>query len=91
MVVLGTLGGVHQLNGEIDPLGRTVGAGQGHDVFFAQDRHLALDEQPRALIDIGDDAIADDHALAGFHFDFESHPGLQFRVLPVPPNLAERR
>jgi hypothetical protein len=67
-MVLGTLGRVHQLNGEIDPLGRTIGAGQGHNVLLAQDRHLPLYEQPRALIDIGDDAIANDHAFVRFEF-----------------------
>jgi hypothetical protein len=73
VVVLRPLGRVHQLNGEIDPFGRAVSAGQGHDVLFTQDRHLAVDEQPRALIDIGDDAIANDHAFVWFEFDLQRH------------------
>jgi len=73
VVILGPLGRVHQLNGEIDPLGRAIGAGQRHDVLFAQDRHLAVDEQSGALIDIGDDAIANDHAFVWFELDLQRH------------------
>ena len=71
MVVLGTLGRIHQLNG--GALRRAIGAGKGHDVLFAQDRHLSLDEQPRALIDIGDDAIANDHTFVRFELDLQRH------------------
>jgi hypothetical protein len=72
-MIFGTLGRIHQLDGEIDPLRRTVGAGQRHDVLFAQDRHLAFDEQSRALIDVGDNAIANDHAFVRFELDLQRH------------------
>jgi hypothetical protein len=41
--------------------------------FLAQDGRLALDQQPRALIAVGDDAVAEDETLAGFQLDFEAH------------------
>src|SRR5690606_27563122 len=47
--------------------------GGGEDVLFAQDRGHALDEQARALIGIGDHAIAHDEFLAGLEFDLERH------------------
>lgn len=88
MVVVRTLRGVHQLDGKIDALCRTIGARQRHDVLFTQDRGLPLDKQPRALIDIGDDALADYDALVRFELDLESHcksspihgPWLRMRV-----------
>src|ERR1700684_212500 len=55
---------VHELNGEIDALGRRVGEPRGENILLAQDRDLAVDHQARALIGIGDDALADDDALA---------------------------
>ena len=44
-----------------------------HDVFFAQDRRLALDQEARALVAVGDHAFAEDQALARLQFDFEAH------------------
>jgi hypothetical protein len=73
MVILRASRRVHQLDGEIDALCRSIGGGERHDVLLAQDRHLALDEQPRALIDVGDDAIADDHAFVRFELYFQRH------------------
>ena len=70
--------GVHQLNGEIDALGRRIGLRRRHDVFFPQDGRVALDQQPGALIAVGHEAIAEDEALACFEFDLEAH------VVPLP-------
>src|SRR5215510_7825344 len=56
--------GVHELDGEIDALGRSVSLLGRHDVFFAQYGGLALDKKAGALIAVGDDAIAENKALA---------------------------
>ncbi len=66
---------VHQLDGEIDALGRRVRLLRRHNVFFAQDRRMALDQQPRALVAIGDQTVAEDEAFAGFELDLEAHVG----------------
>src|SRR2546430_5766651 len=70
-------GRVHQLNGEIDPLGRAVGAIGRHDVLLAQDRGFALDHKPGALIRIGDDAVAKDDALTRLQLNLEGHDRLR--------------
>ncbi len=44
-----------------------------HDVFFAQDRCIALDQQSCALVTVGDQAIAENEAFTGFQLDFETH------------------
>src|SRR5450759_778143 len=90
--------GVHELDAEIDALGRRVGLFRRHDVFFAQDRRLPLDEQSRALIAIGDQAFAEDEPLAGFQFDLEAHSmpllaaacrsGRGVRTRPSPRRIA---
>ncbi len=46
---------------------------RGHDVLFAQDRRIALDQKARALTAVGDEAIAENEAFAGFQLDFETH------------------
>ena len=66
-------GGVHQLDSEIDAFGWRIGLLGGHDVFFAQDRGVALDQEPRALTAVGDEAIAKNEALAGLQLNFETH------------------
>ena len=65
---------IHQLHGEIDQLGRRVGGLGRQDVLLAQDRNpVAVDQQPGALIGIGDDAGADDDSLVRLEFDFQGH------------------
>jgi len=64
---------VHQLDREIDALCRGVGELGCQDILLAQDRHLAVDQQARALVGIGDHAIADNDALAGLELDFQGH------------------
>src|SRR5436853_2897095 len=64
---------VHELDCEIDALCRCVGAIRGHDVLFAHDGRGTLDQQTRALIVVGHDALADEDAFAGFQFDLERH------------------
>ena len=56
---------VHELNRQIDSLARRIGLFGRHDVFFAQHRRAALDQQTSALIVVCDDAFADDDTLAG--------------------------
>jgi hypothetical protein len=70
---------VHQLHGEIDVLGRRVGRLGVEDVLLAQDRRLALDEQPRAGVAVPDRDLADHDLLAGLEFDLERHPLPRFR------------
>src|SRR5690606_24545169 len=62
-----------ELNSKIDALGRAVGCGRSEDVLLTQDRRLAVNEQSRALVGIGDDAIADDQTFAGLELDLEGH------------------
>src|SRR5690348_5103809 len=87
---------VHQLDNEIDALCRRVGLLRRHDVFFAQDRRAAFDEQPCALTAIGYKAIAKNEALTGFELDLETHlmplPAAACRILLAnalasPPNV----
>jgi hypothetical protein len=73
VVILRAFRRVHQLDGEIDALCRRVGGGKRHDVLLAQDRYLAIDEQPRALIDVSDDAVADDHAFVRSELYLQRH------------------
>jgi len=62
---------IHQLHCEINQLGRRVGGLWREDVFFAQDRNpVAVDQQPGALIGVGDHAGADDDPLVGLELDF---------------------
>jgi hypothetical protein len=70
------LGEIHQLDREIDALGGRVGGARRQDVFFPQDGDLALDQKPRALIGVGDDAVAQDDAFARLQLDFQGHDGL---------------
>lgn len=56
---------VHELNRQVDPLCRSVGAVRGHNVFFAQDRRASVDQEVGALIVIGQHAFADQDFLAG--------------------------
>ena len=65
--------GVHQLNRQVEALGRRVGLPGRQNVLLAQDREFALDHQPRALVVIGDHALADDDAFAGLEFYLEGH------------------
>ncbi|MEH2591090.1 hypothetical protein V1273_004929 [Bradyrhizobium sp. AZCC 1721] len=57
--------------------------------FFAQDRNpVAVDQQPGALIGIGDHACADDDSLVRFELDFQGHacsPLTLSRVVDCPP------
>lgn len=64
---------IHQLDRQIDPLRRRVGGFRRVDVFLTQERFLALDEDMRAVISIGDDRGADDESFAGAEFNLESH------------------
>jgi hypothetical protein len=50
-----------------------IRARERHDVFFAQDWDFPFDHQTRALIAIGDNAIAKDKTLVGLEFDFQSY------------------
>src|SRR4051812_189762 len=64
---------VHELDRQVDALGRGVGAPRGHDVFFAQDRRAAVHYKTGALIGIGDDAFPDQDALATLELDPKRH------------------
>jgi hypothetical protein len=64
---------VHELHEEIDAFRWSIRARERHDVFFAQDWDFPFDHQTRALIAIGDNAIAKDKTLVGLEFDFQSH------------------
>src|SRR6266702_2244520 len=64
---------VHQLDREIDAFGRRVGALRGQDVLLAEDRRAALDQQPGPLVGVGDDAVAEDDALARLELDLQGH------------------
>src|SRR6476661_4299523 len=64
---------IHELDREIDALCWRIGALRGEDILLAQDRNMALDQEPRALVVIGDDALAEDDPLAGFQLDLERH------------------
>jgi hypothetical protein len=64
---------VHQLDREIDALGRRIGALRGHDVLLAQDRDVTLDDKTGPLIGIGHDAIANQDALVRLELDAECH------------------
>ena len=73
---------VHQLHSEIDQLGRRIGGLGRQDVFFAQDRDpVAVDQESRALIGVGDDAGADDDPFVRLEFDFQGHAVLLCRFL----------
>src|SRR5215469_17389354 len=75
--------GVHQLHREIDAFGRRVGSLGRYDVPLAQDWGAALDQQTRALIVIGDDAVAEHHPLARLELDLETHlrlPQIALRI-----------
>src|SRR5262249_7953569 len=63
---------IHQLDGEIDALGGRVGAIGGHDVPLAQNGDATLDKQARALVVVGDHALANDDPLSALELDFES-------------------
>jgi len=79
---------VHQLHRQIDELRRRIGVFRGHDVFFAQDRDVvAVDQEPRALIGVGDHAGADDDSLVRLEFDFQGHP---CSPLPCVAGMASR-
>src|SRR6185503_6159353 len=67
---------IHELYREIDALRRRVGGLVGENVLLAQDRRLAVDQQARALIRIGDDAVPDDEAFTRLELDFERHDRL---------------
>src|SRR4029077_15499747 len=41
--------------------------------FLAQDRRLAFDQQPGALLVVGDDALAEDHPLARLELHLQCH------------------
>lgn len=71
---------IHQLDGEVDPLGRAVGSLRGKDVLFPQDGRLAVDEKSRPLVVVGDHAIAENDPLAGFQFHLERHCGKPFAI-----------
>ena len=64
---------LHQLDGEIDALGRRVGTIAGQDVLLTEDRRRALDHEPGPLVGIGDDAVAEDDALTSLQLDLQSH------------------
>ena len=50
VLVRGILFQIHQLDGQIDVLGRRIGAGCGENILLAQDRGVTLDEEARALL-----------------------------------------
>src|SRR5262245_58442290 len=64
---------IHQLHRQVDALGRRVGALDGEDVLLAQDRNVALDEEPRALVVVGDHAFAENDALTRLELNLERH------------------
>ena len=43
------------------------------DVFLPQDGELAVDQKPRSLIGVRDDALAENESLARLELDFQSH------------------
>ena len=47
-----------------------VGVLGGQDVLLAQDRASPFDQEPGALVGVGDDAFADDDAFARLELDF---------------------
>ena len=64
---------VHQLDREIDALGRRVRPLRRHDVLPAQDRRRAFDQDAGTLAVIGDHGLADEHALAGLELHLQGH------------------
>jgi hypothetical protein len=62
-----------------------IGPGQRHDVLLAQDRGLAFDQEARALVPVGDDAVTQDEALIRLEFDFQRHG----QTSPLPSMVAD--
>src|SRR5690554_428630 len=64
---------IHHLDKQVEALAGRVGVGGAENVLLAEDRRVALDEEARALVVVGDDAVAENEAFAGLEFDLESH------------------
>ena len=61
----GILGGVHELNREIDAFRWRIGALRRENVLLTQDRHMTFNGESGALIVVRDNALAQDDAFAG--------------------------
>jgi hypothetical protein len=68
---------VHQLHRQIDALGRRIGALDGEDVLLAKDRDLTFDQEARALVVVGHDALAENDPFAWLELDLERHRPLR--------------
>jgi len=64
---------VHELHGKVNEFGGRIGLFGLQYILLAQDREAAVDGEPRALIRIGYDAIADHQPFAGLQLDLERH------------------
>ena len=51
----------------------------GDDVLLAQDWDFALDHEPRALVGVSDNALAEDDAFTGLELYLQRHIGLHRR------------
>lgn len=75
---------IHQLDGQVYPLGGTVGGLGRKDVLLAQDRRVTLDEKSGALRVVGDDAIAKDDPFTGLEFNFKGHCSISTPLILWP-------
>src|SRR5262249_23107708 len=66
---------------QIDAFSRGIGPRWRQNVLLSQDRACALDQQPGALIAVGDDGLADQDSFIGFEFNLERHV---MGLLPLP-------
>src|SRR5262245_15310390 len=86
------LGRVHQLHREIDTLSWRICAVAGQNVLLAQDRRLAVNYKPGALVSVGNDAVADDDTLARLELHLQGHVRIspnwtRWFPIMVPPFL----
>ena len=73
MVLLGVARDVHELDREIDAFAGRVRLVVGHNVLFAQDRCLPVDQKMGFLVAVGDERLADENAFTRLEFDPERH------------------
>ena len=84
MVILRALRRVDELHCVVDALCRAVHTAKPQNVLLAQDRNVAFDRYAGAPASIGDDAVAENDALAGFEFDREG----QAAILVAADNIC---
>jgi hypothetical protein len=64
---------VHELDDEIDPVGRAVGILVAENVLMPQDRHIVVHHELGPARAVGDHGAADDQAFMRFQGNFQRH------------------